>query len=307
MPATPVVAPNVYPPPVPTVNGQAITVDAFLQDPLRVWKVISDLTLQRFVADMIYAPGGTATGGAVIFDQVLTNNLYMDRDVQAIAPGSEFPILTDDQEVPLVARTVKWGGAAVITYEERDRDRRDVLRRELTKLRNTIVRKVDSVAVATLRAAPIQTVNASASWAGGSASSGHIFEDIMTGLTVIDKLDMGYRLDTALISPTTELSLITNGNLRDAIWKSRGAVASPLASARLEGLLGLTYYVTNRVSDNEVILLPSQQAGSISDEKPLYTRVVDQPERERILVMGARLTVPYVTDPLSVVRITGMQ
>ena len=306
MPLSPVLSPNVYPPPSPTAAGSLITVDAFLQDPLRVYKVISDLTLQRFVADMIYSPGGTATGGAVIFDQVIANRLFMTRDVQSITPGSEFPILTDEQDVPLVARTVKWGGAAVITYEERDRDRRDILRRELTKLRNTIVRKVDAVAVATIRAAPIQSVVASAPWSGGSASAGKIFDDIMTGLTVIDKLDMGYRLDTALISPTTELRLVTNGNLRDQIWKSRGVVTSPLASGRLEGLLGLTYYVSNRISDGEVILLPSQQAGSISDEKPLYTRVVDQPERERILIMGARLTVPYVTDPLSVVRITGI-
>jgi hypothetical protein len=58
--------------------------------------------------------------------------------------------------------------------------------------------------------------------------------------------------------------------------------------------------------DTDCLLLSGNMAGSISDERPLYTRVVDDPKRETVWVMAGRLTVPYVTDPKSVVRITGV-
>lgn len=310
MPTPPPLYPTgVYPPPAPTVTGTAITVDAFLRDPLRVQRTIQDLTAQRFIADRVFSPGGPATGGAVIFDQVQINDLYAGRDVQAIKPGSEFPIVTDANPAPLVAKTIKWGGAAIITYEERDRDRRDILNRELTKLRNTIVRKVDTVAVATLRGAPILQQTASSSWTNAAAA---IVKDVATAEVAVDKQDMGYQLTDALVSPTTMLNITSNDKILQQIYYSGGAVSSPLGSgasgqSRMSGFLGLNWYVSNRVDDDEVILLAGQTAGSISDEKPLYSRVVDQPEQERLLVMAARLTVPYVTDPKSVVRITGVK
>jgi hypothetical protein len=70
--------------------------------------------------------------------------------------------------------------------------------------------------------------------------------------------------------------------------------------------MGLTWYVSNRVADGEAFFISGRTAGSISDEKPLYSRVVNEEDRESRLVMAARLVVPYVTDPLSVVRLTGI-
>lgn len=299
--------PDYYPPLAPTVAGTLITVDVFLNNPARVQKVIADLTAQRFIADRIFSPGPPATGGAVIFDQVMANELYTGRDVQAIEPGAEFPILNQLEAAPLIARTVKWGGAARYTYEQIDRDRRDVVNRGLTQIRNTIVRKVDTVAVAALRAAPINQEVASDVWEDSAAA---IVKDVQTGITTVDKLDMGYQITDALISPTTHLNMITNDKLLSLLPREgMNGVPNPIASGQLQGVMGLTWYPTNRVADGECILISGRIAGSISDEKPLYSRVVDEGQsstRETKVVAAARLVVPYVTDPLSVVRITGI-
>lgn len=295
---------TMFPPAPPTIAGQVISIDQWLADPLRVTQTLRDLTQERFLADQIFTPGGRATGGAVIYDQILGNELYMGRDVQAIEPGSEFPILNASDLSSLVARTTKWGGAFIVTYEERDRDRRDVIAQQLIQLRNTIVRKVDTVAVATLRAAPILQATASGNWSDSDVS---IYGDVQATRTAVSRQDLGYEVDTALISPGTHLAMVSNEKLLGQLPREGSGSNNPIISGELTGVAGISrWFVSNRVGDNEAFFLSGRQAGSISDEKPLYSRQVDQPERERWLIQAARLTVPFVNNPKSVVRLTGL-
>ena len=297
--------PDVFPPSPPTVAAPLISIEAWLLQPARVIRTLTDLTSQRFIADRIFSQGPAAVGGAVIYDQVTGQDLYpLTRDVQEIEPGSEFPNVDAGDLYPLVARTSKWGGQAMITYEERDRDRRDQVGRKLTKLRNALVRKVDAVAIAALYAAPINTSAASGLW-GTNATD--IFSDVVTAKVLVQRQDMGYESTRGLISYNTAASMLKNTTLRSSLPRENVGSPNPVLVGRLAGVAGIDeWYATNRMPDTDAILLSGQQAGSISDERPLYTRVVDDPKRETVWVMAGRLTVPYVTDPKSVVRITGV-
>lgn len=290
-----------YPPGNPSVNGNQITVEQFLKTPSRVTRVINDLTRQRFIAERIFA-SGDAVGGAVIYDQVTASELYTDRDVQAIEAGSEFPIVTSGETSPKVAAVTKWGGAAVLTYEAVRRDARDILNRELTKLRNTIVRKVDTVAIAALDAAPINT-DTGTDWSDGT--NGDPILDLAQGRSVIDDADLGYMADTILINPAQMVDLIGRKDVRDALPRE-SITGNPIANGQLNGFMGYTWYVTNRVAAGTAYILASTMAGSLRDELPLYSRVIDQQERERWLVQAARVTVPIVTDPKAVLKLTGL-
>jgi len=283
------------------VNGNQITVEQFLKTPSRVTRVINDLTRQRFIAERIFA-SGDAVGGAVIYDQVTASELYTDRDVQAIEAGSEFPIVTSGETSPKVAAVTKWGGAAVLTYEAVRRDARDILNRELTKLRNTIVRKVDTVAIAALDAAPINT-DTGTDWSDGT--NGDPILDLAQGRSVIDDADLGYMADTILINPAQMVDLIGRKDVRDALPRE-SITGNPIANGQLNGFMGYTWYVTNRVAAGTAYILASTMAGSLRDELPLYSRVIDQQERERWLVQAARVTVPIVTDPKAVLKLTGL-
>lgn len=289
------------PPAPPTVSGNLITVEQFLKTPTRVTRVLNDLTRQRFIAERIFS-SGPAAGGAVIYDQVTASELYTDRDVQAIEPGSEFPIVSSGEAAPKVAAVTKWGGAALFTYESVRRDDRDVLNRELTKLRNTIVRKVDTVAIAALDAAPINT-DVGTDWSDGT--NGNPILDLATGRSIIDDADLGYVADTMLINPAQMVDLIGRKDVRDALPRE-ALTNNPIANGQLNGFMGFTWYVTNRVAAGTAYMLSSTMAGSLRDELPLYSRTIDQPERERWLVQAARVTVPIVTDPKAVLKITGL-
>lgn len=299
--------PTPYPPAPPTVSGNNITVDAFLNNPARVSRTIEALALNRFVADRIFGTGPQATGGAVLYDQMSAGEFFTDRDVEAIEPGMEFPILNSGEHMPLVAAVVKWGGSAVFTYEVVRRDRRDLLRRELTKLRNTIIRKVDVVGLAALNAAPINPNAASGDWAVNATNP---LVDIFTAVSDIDQIDMGYTADTVLLNPAEALALRTNTTVAARLPREtpRAANGSPdlLSSPDLSGLAGIpSWIVSNRVPAGTVFVLDSDTIGGISDELPLYSRTVDEETKERYRVMSARVTVPYVTDPLAAVKITG--
>lgn len=302
--------PTPYPPAPPTVSGNNITMDAFLNNPARVQRAISDLTLNRFLADRIFAEGPRAAGGAVLYDQLLATDFFTARDVQAIEPATEFPILNSGETMPLVAAVTKWGGSAVFSYESVRRDRRDLLARELIRLRNTIIRKIDTVGMAALNAAPVQTFGTVAGvW---TTVTNNPVTDIFTAVSMIDEQDMGYTATAAIINPADALSIRLSTALAARLPREtpRGASGSPdlLSSADLDGLAGIDrWYVSNRQTAGTVHVLAERQIGGISDELPLYSRTVDEETKERYRVMSARIAVPYITDPKAVVKITGVR
>lgn len=292
--------PGPFPPPPPTVNGTNITVSAFLNNPPRVQRAMEDLTRQRFVADVIFGAGPAATGGSVIYDQLTTEDLYLTGDVQTIAPGGEFPLLTSADKAPLVAVAAKYGAEVFLTDEEVRRDRRDVLRRELAKLRNVVIRKVDTVAIAALDAAPTLTATASGSW---GAAATDVIADLATAANGVNNTDLGYVADTVLLNPREELALLKDADVRAALPRERDD--SLIRTGNLGRLMGLDFIVTNRVPAGTVYVMQRGIAGSISDEVPLYGRTIADERRERVFIHGGRVVVPFVTDPKAVMRITG--
>lgn len=292
--------PTPYPPAPPVVQGTNVSVSLFLQSPPRVQRAITNMALQRFVADVAFSQGPAATGGAVMYDQVTAPDLYMDRDVQEIEPGGEFPLLTSPEVAPLVAVARKWGGEVYLTYEQIRRDNRGVLARETTRLRNTIIRRVDTLAMAALRAAPITQQAASGDW---SAAATDIIADLVTAAGAINALDMGYVADTVLINPQQEQDLLKDKDIRDVLPRERDN--SLIRTGNLGRLLGLDFIVSNRVNPGEAFVLQRKVIGGVSDEVPLYARPIDDERRERTYLHGARVPAVYVTDPKAAVRVSG--
>jgi hypothetical protein len=94
----------------PTISGTTFSIDIALQNPTRViTPMVLDLTRQRFFVDRAFASAGGVTGGAVIYDLVVYPDLYMDRDIERVEPGSEFPIVSFSRRAPAAAVVEKWG------------------------------------------------------------------------------------------------------------------------------------------------------------------------------------------------------
>ena len=296
-----VTAPVQHPLGPPVIAGTLVTVDTMLNQPTRVTRFIMDLSLQRFIADRIFASAGGVTGGAVIYDQAVLNMLYLTRDVQRVAAGEEFPLVTSERLTPHVAVVEKWGGKTYITDEARDRNNAVALTNQLRQLTNTIIRKINAKAIATLEAAlvafPSQTYSGH-DWnkyqpAGTSPSklSESPLADLLMAQALADKDELGVTYDTVLLNPLNVLRL-----------------RQIFSSTLIQGLedINLTIYSTNRVAVGTGYVIASQQVGEMRVEKPLGTETWREQSTERNWIQASVRPVMYVTNPFSFRKIVGI-
>lgn len=289
----------------PVVSGTEVTVDVALNQPTRITKTLEDLTLQKFLVDKVFANGGGVSGGAVIFDKLEANDLYLTREVEPIEPGGEYPIVDGARREPQMAPVSKWGGKVFLTDEARDRNEAAKFANKLRQLANTIVKKVNTNAMTVLNeavAAAGRTIEGN-NWqtvktAGTEASTAQKFPlaDLAhaTAQSEIDELGIVY--DLIILNPQEQQALI-------AIYGGAGSggFKSVLAD------LGYDYFVTNRQEAGKAKVVASQQVGQYRVEQPLQTvtyRSGNGEDTDRTWVKSSVRPVAFVDNPFAIVELT---
>lgn len=286
----------------PTVQDTSITVDLMLQQPTRITAFLMDITLQRFILDRLFTSAGGVTGGAVVYDMATENELYMDRDVEPVSPGSEFPIVTSPRRAPRVAEVEKYGGKYFFTDEARDRNSLVAFQNENTRLGNTIVRKLNSIAVRTVEDAIDANAGASEfvgnDWsaaipAGSNPTppAGTPGADFARAQLVADQRELGIQYNIALVNPVqlNELRLFYGGDL-DQMLADNGYDE---------------IYASNRVPVGTTYHVAEGQLGEMRLEQPLATETWREPKDQRTWVQSSVRPVMFVTNPFSIIRSTG--
>lgn len=197
--------PYSYPPLAPTLSGNLLTIDRFLRTPNLVERRFRDLTDQRFIADVILTGRYPAPSGSILYEQ--SESIFADRDVDAVAPGAEYPQTATSPGTPLKADITKWGQAVPITDEAIGRMRMSYVDRQLIKLSNTLVRRVDTTALAVIGAAVTQTQAAFAAW---SAATADPLLDVTLASAQVSALDQGYETDTLVVRDALYARLVSN-------------------------------------------------------------------------------------------------
>jgi hypothetical protein len=292
----------------PTVAGTKMTVDLMLKQPQRITRMIMDMTLQRFVADRIFASGGGVTGGSVVYDSVEANDLYTSRDVERVAPGAEFPIITSARRAPGVAEVEKWGGKVWIADEARERNDSVLFTNQLRQLSNTIVRKINARAIQVLEAMftafPSRVVPSKSQGAGGwdavtpygatpTAPGAWPAADFAMAAEIAETDELGIRFDLWILNPAnyTDLLLLYGG---DGIQE-------------LLSTLNLEIYVTNRVPVNTAYVVAQGQVGQMKTEKPLGTETWREPNRERTWVQSSVRPLMFCDNRFAALKVTNLK
>lgn len=293
--------PVAYPLGAPAVSGDQITVSTLLNEPTRITRYLSDLTLRGFVSPLIFGTPNGVSGGAVIYDQLTLNDLFPTRDVQDVAPGSEFPVVTSENGEPKVATVVKFGGKFFVTDEARDRNDGGTIQREGRKLANAIIRKTDQKAIATLDASVAavgsQTVNG-VNWSsvvtGGSSqtiASAWPAADFSKVQLLADTQELGVQFDLWVVNPAqlAQFRLVYGAGAQDVL-----------------DAYGVRMVQSNRVAAGTAYVVESGQVGEIRTEKPLSTETWRETETQRTWVQSDTRLAVFVTNPYSVVKVTGL-
>lgn len=285
----------------PVVSGNKITVDTMLKAPTRVTRMIMDLSLQKFIVDRVFSNAGSVSGGAVIYDQATTNELYTDRDVQRVAPGGEFPLVTAPRLVPKVAEVEKWGGKVFITDEAKERNDQAGFTNKIRQLTNTIVRKNNQRAVEELMA----SITAS-----GQTATGVPWDEVVVGGSEQSNAAEFPARDFALVAKLAEEDELgveyTLWILNPQEYMNLAVIYGDKLSALLQSA-GIDIFVSNRVTAGTALVVAEGQVGEMRLEKPLSSETWRDPEgRERTWVQSSVRPVVYVTNPYSVLQITGL-
>lgn len=303
-------AQTTYPDPVqnplsaPTITGTTVTVDVLLNQPTRVTRIVNDLVMSNFFLNRVFAVGGDVQGGAVIYDQPTYLDVYTARDVEQVAPGSEFPVLTGVRIAPLVAQVQKFGGKFPVTDEARRRNNVSIVTNQMRRVANTIVRKMNQRAIAELNAVVAATgrTASSISWSAALTTSlttatpaTRPARTFAQAILEAEMNEAGYRYDTVIIHPNEAETLRSvYGTTLDAMLNDQG----------INDLI-----VTPRATAGTALILAGGSVGEMRLEEPLRTVTEREgaPElREQTWVQTAVNPVMYVTDPYAIIQMTGI-
>lgn len=119
-------------------DGQRITVDSYLKDPLRIPALVLDIMANEFIIETVLRNAGANTSGAVRYEKSVP--LYADRDSEIRAEFAEVPAVSGSVGELLVAYSYERALAITVSDEMRRRQIVDPVNRQITQVKNTMVR-----------------------------------------------------------------------------------------------------------------------------------------------------------------------
>jgi len=274
-----------------------------LQNPTRITRYLSDLALRGYWADQVFSSGGGVSGGAVVYDQLVTNELFVapGRDVMNVEPGAEFPIVTFDRPVPLVKPVEKFGGKFFVTDEARDRNDPQMLQQGTQRLANTINRRIHDNAVAELDAqitalgGSAQTATANnwgATVTGGSSQSNASAwpaADFAKVQLLADQKELGVVFDTWILNPIDANDFnVVYGENANAVLANHG----------------IRFITSNRITAGTAYVIESGNVGQMRLEKPLSTETWREQGTQRTWIQSDVRPVFVITNPYSIAKVT---
>lgn len=282
----------------PTVSGTQISVDFLLNNPTIVRREVADLVMANFFLDKVFAMGGNVTGGAVLYEQPVTIDVYTDRDVERMQPGTEAPIVTGARVAPLVQPVEKFGAKFPVTDEAKIRNDSRVVQRQIRRMANTITRKMQQRAMAELEAtiaafSLTQAAPEAKSWLEATKEAVLNRVAAKSPLSVILKAQEGIEnreivenFDTLIVNPKEKRLLL------EYFGTDTGRLNAGLESVGVQTLIS-----TPRKSAKSAILCTGGEVGEIRLEEPMRTET----EREGAPLLRQQTWVQTTVNPLVIV------
>jgi hypothetical protein len=308
--------PTTYPPAGPTLSGDLQTISRFLSNPTLVARRLRTLAEQRYIADSLLSGRFTVSGGAVQYET--GESIFAPDDPRAVSPGGEYPLTMPGNGTASIAKTVKWGSDALITDEAIKRQQMSPVERAFTKLVNSNVKYVDSVALSAISSAVTATGAAAFAWSNASATAATILNDVMQTKASILALNQGYDPDTVVVSDVS-LAYALAKFVAAGYFARETDSANPALTGSFPVIAGMRWLASpNLPTAGTALVLDSTQLGGMADEdlggpgyvsgdgvgiqvKTLRDDAVDQWR-----IRCRRVTVPIVLEPAAAKKITGV-
>ncbi len=305
--------PYTYPPAAPSLSGDVVTINRFLQSPASIARRLRSILEQRYIADALLTGRFTVSGGSIQYETGET--IFTAEDPRSVSPGGEYPLTTLGTGTASLAKTVKWGQDSLITDEAIKRQQMSPVNRALTKLANSNVKYVDSVAMAAISSAVTATAAAAADWS--TATAEQILTDALLAKANVVALDQGYDPDTIVVDDINHAYAMAR--FAAAGYFPREDGKSPVLTGEFPIIGGMRWLATTHTVGASVALVAdSTQLGGMADEElggPGYAKIdgmavevksIREDENDQFRLRARRVTVPVVVEPAAARKITGL-
>lgn len=286
-----------------------INIKAVLDNPTILNRQLARSLDGKFVSNQIFRTGTSNSDTVLYWPETDDPSEPARGGAAEIAPGAEYPISQNPERDPETARVHKYGTAFDIPDEAAQSPRgRDLLQDGMTRLRNAILSKTDTAALALFRNTslpfPVPVAPSSGTWNTTDLTA---LTDIVTAAAHIRSYKtLGYLPDTVVLHPDVATLLTLNEKIGDRLPREN-QTQNPLLASSFSGLAGIPNWIVTPFQERtEVIVLASGQAGAILDRNPLAVAPVRQELRDRTVVKGSRRPIIFLDRPLAALRITGV-
>lgn len=285
-----------------------INVEEYVQNPTRIRRQLDQLTRDRNIADFAFG-SSAANNGGIVYDRV-TEESAQDRarrTAEVRAPGAEFTKVSVETGRPSYAVVEEYGAETEMSWKAIQRNDTQTLRRRMNSLASTVVRKIDRIAVQAISNDPdIRQYGVDTPW---SESGVDVIGDIIQAMGEAEDSayeETSYNLDTILINKADLREYLwANQEVREQLPREQ-ADLSPILNKNFHGYLDLNWIATNEVQRGTSYLLQAGISGVIGDEDGgIQNHEYDIDSKHVRAFQAWRTVVPAITDPLSIVRLTG--
>jgi len=300
-----------YPPAAPTFSGDNETISRFLNSPTNVARRVQELTMNRFIADVLLTGRTDVSGGAITYD--VDEDLFTVRPVTAVSPGGEYDLTTIANGTPQVAKVTKWGQDTEVTDEAIKRQNFSAVDKGLGKLGNSVIKKVDSISLS-LIASTVTATQAVTSGAWSVSGTAAILRDIMLAKSKVTALNRGYDPNVIVVDDITWAYLASDEKVMTA--RGREDSANSIYTGQFPTIAGMTVLPTPNIPGGSgAWLIDTTALGGIADEDlggnytkagAVETKVIREEKNDKWRLRARRVCVPYVTEPGAAIKITGV-
>ncbi|MFH5231017.1 major capsid protein [Antrihabitans spumae] len=290
---------------MPELFGDRLTVSMAMSNPSYIMTRISDVADKTLILDSFFSPyGGTVQGGAILYNVLAAKDRYLNGDVAERKEGAEYAVVEGTDPEARLAPVRDWGGKFATSDEQIHRNDVSYLTIQVDQLANTIARKLNVAALATL--------DAELDALGGAADIvGHNWDDVVTtgpestltpnrerpaadfalAQLSADGDELGIKFDTLLVHPEQAFALTV-------------AYAENLTTVLNSA--GLTMKSSPYITPGKAYITRSGAAGTVGFEKPLTVDVYDDRSIRSKWTQAYAVPAYAVEQPRAVRRILGL-
>lgn len=311
-------------------DGQRVTVDDYLKDPLRIPALVLDIMQNEFIIETVLRNAGNNVSGAVRYEK--STPLFANKDATIRAEFAEVPAVTGSVGELLVAYSYERALAIMVSDEMRRRQLIDPVTRQMTQVKNTMIKDWNQAFFTllqnTIPSTQTYAVASGEAWDGSESIGGyplvtdpsngrpfiirnHISDAIyLVNNAALDQQPQnffGFEADTLIIDHAAKLALFKSQDFARPYIGDAASSSIQYTGLMPRQIMGLDVLVSRQCPPGTAFVLQRNRLGFISDEVPLTATPLyrDEPRKtwrsdiQRASAMG-------LDQPQAVVMITGV-